>query len=222
MAVTRDVAVGVCRARVQTRQAIEALKDAGFAANDISILMRDRDETRTMAEDTGASGGAMGEAATLGYCDIGEGWDVYDRSGEKIGDVDRVEDDYLRLKKGCRPPRHPFIPLATVTRVEHDRVSTGVLKSEVEAGRYFRDETAATAPVAGSRWSGKSATGPPAGSGQPTSRTTASAGRCRTTRATAAGAGARSRRISAMTGSAATRTRRGTRPPGPSATPGTL
>lgn len=57
MAVTGDVVVGVFRDRMQAQQAIEALKNAGFAANDISMLMQDRDRTRAMAEDTGANAG---------------------------------------------------------------------------------------------------------------------------------------------------------------------
>lgn len=57
---TRDMAVGVFRTHEQARDAIQALKDAGFAASDISLLAADRDRARGLAQETGthASEGA--------------------------------------------------------------------------------------------------------------------------------------------------------------------
>src|SRR5947207_11462557 len=57
MAVRRDVVVGVFRDAEEARDAISALKDAGFSAGDISILMHDGGDTTRMAEDTGTSAG---------------------------------------------------------------------------------------------------------------------------------------------------------------------
>ena len=57
-ATQRSTVVGVFRDHGRARDAIGALKDAGFAANDIGILTPDRGETRAMAEDTGTKAGA--------------------------------------------------------------------------------------------------------------------------------------------------------------------
>jgi uncharacterized protein (TIGR02271 family) len=54
----RTTVVGVFHDRDDAREAIEALKDDGFAADSISILSPDKDETREMAEDTGAHAGS--------------------------------------------------------------------------------------------------------------------------------------------------------------------
>jgi uncharacterized protein (TIGR02271 family) len=50
--------VGVFHERDDAREAIEALKDDGFAADTISILSPDKDETREMAEETGTHAGS--------------------------------------------------------------------------------------------------------------------------------------------------------------------
>jgi uncharacterized protein (TIGR02271 family) len=54
----RSVAVGLFDDRERARQAIEALKDAGFRGDDISLLMPDRGEARDLAEETGTKAGA--------------------------------------------------------------------------------------------------------------------------------------------------------------------
>ena len=62
----RSTVVGVFRERDEARDAIEALKDAGFDAQDIGILSPDKEETRAVAEETGAhagSGAATGAVA---------------------------------------------------------------------------------------------------------------------------------------------------------------
>ena len=63
---TRSTVVGLFHERDDAREAIEALKDAGFAANDISILSPDKQATQDMAEETGThagSGAATGAVA---------------------------------------------------------------------------------------------------------------------------------------------------------------
>jgi uncharacterized protein (TIGR02271 family) len=58
--------VGVFHEREDARQAIEALKDAGFAPDSISILSPDKQATQSMAEETGThagSGAATGAVA---------------------------------------------------------------------------------------------------------------------------------------------------------------
>jgi len=62
----RSTVVGVFHERDDAREAIEALKDAGFAPDTISILSPDKQATRDMAEETGThagSGAATGAVA---------------------------------------------------------------------------------------------------------------------------------------------------------------
>ena len=62
----RSTVVGVFHERDEARDAIEALKDAGFDAQDIGVLSPDKEETRAVAEETGAhagSGAATGAVA---------------------------------------------------------------------------------------------------------------------------------------------------------------
>jgi hypothetical protein len=59
----REVAVGVFSDPEQARDAINALKAAGFGGSDISLLMPDRGQARGMAEETGIN---IGEGATTG------------------------------------------------------------------------------------------------------------------------------------------------------------
>lgn len=60
---TRTVAVGLFHDPEDARNAIGALKDAGFAGDDIGLLMHDRGEARAMAEETGTH---AGEGAATG------------------------------------------------------------------------------------------------------------------------------------------------------------
>jgi uncharacterized protein (TIGR02271 family) len=59
----RSVAVGVFRDSEDARDAIGALKDAGFRGDDISVLMPDRGQARDMAAETGTR---AGEGAATG------------------------------------------------------------------------------------------------------------------------------------------------------------
>jgi hypothetical protein len=54
----RSTVVGVFRERDQAREAIEALKNAHFAPESISILSPDKQATETMAEETGTHAGS--------------------------------------------------------------------------------------------------------------------------------------------------------------------
>jgi uncharacterized protein (TIGR02271 family) len=71
---TRDVAVGVFHDRDRARDAIEALKDAGFGGGDISVLMPDIGQTRAMAADTGTQAGAATGAVAGGVLGGLGGW----------------------------------------------------------------------------------------------------------------------------------------------------
>ena len=64
----RSTVVGVFHERDDAREAIEALKDAGFPADSISILSPDKQVTESMAEETGthAGSGAATGAVTGG------------------------------------------------------------------------------------------------------------------------------------------------------------
>ena len=59
----RSTVVGLFHEPNQAREAIEALKDAGFRGDDIGLLMRDKDEAREMAGETGTK---AGEGAATG------------------------------------------------------------------------------------------------------------------------------------------------------------
>src|SRR5262245_42997298 len=63
---SRDTVVAVFNDRDDAQDAINALRDAGYMADDISILARDRDVSGRLAEDTGteaAAGAATGALA---------------------------------------------------------------------------------------------------------------------------------------------------------------
>ena len=63
---SRDTVVAVFDDRDDAQDGINALRDAGFMAEDISILARDRDTAGRLAEDTGAevaAGAATGALA---------------------------------------------------------------------------------------------------------------------------------------------------------------
>lgn len=63
---SRDTVVAVFHDRDDAQDAINGLRDAGFAADDISILARDRDTAGQLADDTGteaAAGAATGALA---------------------------------------------------------------------------------------------------------------------------------------------------------------
>src|ERR1700682_5880047 len=68
--------VGVFESREDARDAIEALKDDGFAAGTISILSPDKQATQQIAEDTGthAGGGAATGAVAGGILGGLGGW----------------------------------------------------------------------------------------------------------------------------------------------------
>jgi hypothetical protein len=68
--------VGVFDERDDAQDAINALKDAGFRAEDIGIVARDRDTAGVMAEDTGAEAGtaAVGGALAGGALGGLAGW----------------------------------------------------------------------------------------------------------------------------------------------------
>jgi uncharacterized protein (TIGR02271 family) len=72
----RTTVVGVFRNPDEARDAISALKDAGFSGNDIGLLMKDRDETREMARETGSHAGEGAATGAVGGGILGglAGW----------------------------------------------------------------------------------------------------------------------------------------------------
>jgi uncharacterized protein (TIGR02271 family) len=72
----RSTVVGVFHERDDARDAIEALKDDGFAADSISVLSPDKQTTESMAEETGthAGSGAATGAVTGGVLGGLGGW----------------------------------------------------------------------------------------------------------------------------------------------------
>ena len=72
----RSIVVGLFDDTGRARDAVEALKDAGFAANDIGILMRDRDQASDLARETGTEAGAGAATGLIGGGILGglAGW----------------------------------------------------------------------------------------------------------------------------------------------------
>ena len=62
---SRDTVVGVFHDRDDAQDAINALRDAGFAPDEISVLARDRDQAGALAEDTGTEAGAGAATGAL-------------------------------------------------------------------------------------------------------------------------------------------------------------
>src|SRR5688500_93593 len=62
---SRDTVVAVFHDRDDAQDAINALRDAGFMADDISILARDRDVSGKLADDTGTEAGAGAATGAL-------------------------------------------------------------------------------------------------------------------------------------------------------------
>src|SRR5215208_646325 len=73
---SRDTVVAVFDDRDDAQDAINALRDTGFMADDISILARDRDMAGRLADDTGteAAAGAATGALTGGLLGGVAGW----------------------------------------------------------------------------------------------------------------------------------------------------
>jgi hypothetical protein len=67
MQTSRDVAVGVFNDPDAARDALRALKDAGFSGEDISVLMPDRGDARDVAREAGTKAGeGAGTGAVAG------------------------------------------------------------------------------------------------------------------------------------------------------------
>ena len=75
--------------------------------------------------------------------DVQPGWDVYSADEQKVGNVDRVEQNYIVAHKGFFFAKDLYIPLAAVRRFEHDRVYLNIVKDEV-AGQGWDTEPLAT------------------------------------------------------------------------------
>ena len=75
--------------------------------------------------------------------DVQPGWDVYSADEQKVGNVDRVEQNYIVAHKGIFFPKDLYIPLAAVRRFEHDRVYLNIAKDEVD-GQDWGTEPMAT------------------------------------------------------------------------------
>jgi uncharacterized protein (TIGR02271 family) len=64
--------------------------------------------------------------------DVQPGWDVYSADEQKVGNVDRVEQNYIVAHKGIFFAKDLYIPLEAVRRFEHDRVYLNIVKDEVD------------------------------------------------------------------------------------------
>jgi uncharacterized protein (TIGR02271 family) len=66
------------------------------------------------------------------------GWDVIDRLGEKIGDVNQVQPDYLVLTKGLIFLKDLYVPLDAVEKVDtgEQTVMLNVRKGDIDESRW--------------------------------------------------------------------------------------
>jgi hypothetical protein len=62
---SRDTVVGIFHDRDDAQDAINALRDAGFAPDEISVLARDRDQAGALAAETGTEAGAGAATGAL-------------------------------------------------------------------------------------------------------------------------------------------------------------
>lgn len=64
---------------------------------------------------------------------IRPGWEIFGSDGEKIGDVDSVEADYLVVSEGLIFTSQRYIPASAVLRVDQNAVLLSVTKDEIDA-----------------------------------------------------------------------------------------
>ena len=70
----RESVVGVFRTRDEARNAIEALESAGFATDDVSVLMPEADGAAAARDDTNEDFGSAGPAIAGGVIGGAAGW----------------------------------------------------------------------------------------------------------------------------------------------------
>ncbi len=80
--------------------------------------------------------GAEGEAAATSrvipdMSSVQKGWEVYDSSGDKIGEVHEVGTNYLMTQKGFIFHKDVYIPASAVGRIEDGRVDLTMTKDEI-------------------------------------------------------------------------------------------
>ena len=74
MADDRRVVVGVFSTRAEAEDALQALRDAGFAAEDVSVLTQHPDQTLPLDGDGGATNSAAAGAVAGGMAGAFAGW----------------------------------------------------------------------------------------------------------------------------------------------------
>lgn len=84
---------------------------------------------------------------------IKHGWEVYDRDGEQVGDVEDVLHNHLVVGRGFLFTAARYIPVSAIRDVRDGRVYLNVTKDEIEARGWDVEpvvDTGATAASAGS------------------------------------------------------------------------
>src|SRR5688572_15257812 len=70
--------------------------------------------------------------------EVQSGWAVIDRLGEKIGDVNEVQSDYLVLTKGLIFLKDLYVPLDAIEKVDatDQTVTLNVHKGDIDETRW--------------------------------------------------------------------------------------
>ncbi len=69
--------------------------------------------------------------AGMAYGEVQPGWDVFDSTGEDIGDVVEVGPGWMRVEKGKIFKKELYIPFSAITSSEGRAIWLNVSKGEV-------------------------------------------------------------------------------------------
>ena len=69
--------------------------------------------------------------AMMDYQMVQPGWDVYDSTGEDVGDVAEIGQGWIRVHKGLLFKSDVYVPVSAITNIEDRAVWLNVSKSEI-------------------------------------------------------------------------------------------
>src|SRR5829696_5503728 len=99
---------------------------------------------------TGPPGDALKEAIPMrsNLDQVQPGWAVVDQLGEKIGDVNDVQADYLVLTKGLIFLKDLYVPRDAIETVDQSdqTVTLNVRKADIDESRWSQAPTSGSSP----------------------------------------------------------------------------
>ncbi len=69
--------------------------------------------------------------AAMAFAEVQPGWDVFDNSGEDIGDVAEVGPNWMRVEQGKIFKKVLYIPFSAITSTEGRGIWLNVAKNDV-------------------------------------------------------------------------------------------